>query len=270
MSDAPVQNVTVAGLRTAYAVAMPSGVEDADRLPILALHGWMRTWQDFWPVAQLLAPQGWAVYAPDLPGFGGTQAPPEAWGVTEYAQFVVALLDALGLERVHLLGHSFGGRIGLVLAAKQPNRIGKMVLANSAGVRPPGNPLRDSVVGVGKKLLRLPGLNRFYEPLRRRAYAWLGATDYLDAGPLQETFLKVIAEDLLPYAARVCQPTLLIWGDRDRDTPLWQARQLERAIPDAGLYVFEGAGHFSFLERLPEYVRAVAYFLSQEDAEEGA
>ena len=87
----------------------------------------------------------------------------------------------------------------------------------------------------------------------------------LEAGPLQATFVRVVEQDLLPYAARVARPTLLIWGDRDADTPLWMGRQLEQTIPDAGLVVFQGAGHFSYLERLPDYVRIVHHFFSQQD-----
>jgi pimeloyl-ACP methyl ester carboxylesterase len=142
-----------------------------------------------------------------------------------------------------------------------------MVLADSAGVPNPPNPARDAAVKTAKKVLGLPGLNKLYEPLRRRAYEQIGATVYLEAGPLTETFVKVIEQDLLPYAARIACPVLLIWGDQDQDTPLWQGRMLEQTIPDAGMVVFPGAGHFSYLERLPEYVRIVHHFFSSDAGE---
>ncbi len=96
------------------------------------------------------------------------------------------------------------------------------------------------------------------QAIYNRRYA---SPDYLNAGPLRETFLRIISEDLTPYAAQVRAPTLLIWGDRDTDTPLWQGRKLEQVMPDAGLIVFTGAGHFSYLERLNEYLRIVEHFL---------
>jgi len=253
--------MTVSGLKTAYAVCGNGPT------PVLALHGWGGSVESFWPVAQQLQRHGYTTHVIAFPGFGGSDPPPEPWGVPEYATFVLDYLDVQNLTRVHLLGHSFGGRVCLILGAEHADRVDKIVLANSAGVRPPDNPARDKLVKAAKSVFKLPGLNRLYEPLRRKAYKQLGATDYLEAGLLQETFVKVIEQDLLPYAARVSRPTLLIWGDRDDDTPLWQGRQLEQAIPDAGLVVFEGAGHFSYLERLPDYVRIVHHFFSQDSGE---
>jgi pimeloyl-ACP methyl ester carboxylesterase len=259
MSEAPREKITVGGLEVAHAVS-------GDGPAVLALHGWGASIDSFWPVAEQLGARGFRVYVLDLPGFGQSAPPPEPWGVPEYADFVVAYLDSQHLARVHLLGHSFGGRISLILGAEYPERVDKIVLANSAGVRPPDNLVRDAVVKAAKSVLSLPGLNRLYESARRKAYEQLGATDYLEAGDLRETFVKVIGQDLLPYAARISRPTLLIWGDRDEDTPLWQARQLEKTIPDAGLVVFQGAGHFSYLERLPDYLRVVTHFLTHDGA----
>jgi len=230
---------------------------------ILALHGWGGGVESFWPVALQLNRSGrYSIHLLDLPGFGGSDLPPGAWDVPAYAAFVAAYLEVRGLERAHVLGHSFGGRIGLVLGADYAGRVDRLVLANSAGVPNPPTPVRDAIVKAGKAILRLPGLRRLYEPARRRAYERFGATDYLEAGPLRETFLRVVGQDLLPHAARISRPTLLIWGDQDRDTPLWQGHRLEQTIPGAGLVVFEGAGHFSYLERLPEYVRIVDHFLT--------
>lgn len=259
MSEAPREKITVGGLEAAHAVT-------GDGPAVLALHGWGASLDSFWPVAVSLGARGFRVYALDLPGFGQSAPPPEPWGVPEYAEFVVAYLDAQHLARVHLLGHSFGGRISLILGADYPDRVDKIVLANSAGVRPPENPLRDVAVKAAKSVLSLPGLNRLYEPVRRKAYEQLGATDYLEAGALRETFVKVIEQDLLPYAMRISRPTLLIWGDRDEDTPVWQARQLEKAIPDAGLVIFPGAGHYSFLDRPADYLRVVHHFLTHDGA----
>src|SRR5690606_20062375 len=99
--------------------------------------------------------------------------PPGVWGVPEYAAFVLAYLDAQGLARPHLLGHSFGGRISLILGAEHPERVDKLVLADSAGVPNPANPARDAAVKAAKGVLSLPGLKRLYEPVRRRAYEQL-------------------------------------------------------------------------------------------------
>ncbi|MGQ9848486.1 MAG: alpha/beta fold hydrolase [Aggregatilineaceae bacterium] len=260
MSEPTVSVQTIAGLRTGVCVA-------GQGRPVLALHGWGGSIRSFWPVAERLGANGYAVHLIDLPGFGQSQPPPEPWGVTDYARFVLAYLDASKLPRVALLGHSFGGRIGLVLAAQHPERISRMVLANSAGLRTPlslpqrlrnraARALRQSLDGLGLTSLRAR-LQTFYN----RRYA---SQDYLNAGPLRETFVRIISEDLTPYAAQVKAPTVLIWGDQDAETPLWQGRKLEQVIPDAGLIVFAGAGHFSYLERLNDYLRIVEHFLKDE------
>ena len=92
-----------------------------------------------------------------------------------------------------------------------------------------------------------------------------GSSDYQAAtGVMRETFVKVINEDLLPYAERVQPSTLLFWGDQDQDTPLWQGQLLEKTMPDAGLVVWEGAGHYSYLDRLSDTARVIDHFFKQD------
>ncbi|MCL4252654.1 MAG: alpha/beta hydrolase, partial [Anaerolineae bacterium] len=73
----------------------------------------------------------------------------------------------------------------------------------------------------------------------------------------RETFLRVVNQDLSDYAKRIQAPTLLIWGENDQDTPLWQAKQLENLIPDAGLVVYPRAGHYSYLEHPDQTAQAM-------------
>jgi pimeloyl-ACP methyl ester carboxylesterase len=247
------------GLQTATCVT-------GEGQPVLTLHGWGASLRNFWPVAERLAPNGYQFHLLDLPGFGQTQLPPRPWGVAEYVHFVLAYLDGSGLDQVAILGHSFGGRISLMLAAEYPARVTKMVLADSAGLRPPPSVkflVRHALTRTFRNTLDVLGL----ESLRTRLQAWYNrryaSLDYLTAGPLRGTFLRIIDEDLASYAARIHAPTVLIWGDQDRDTPLWQGRKLEQLIPDAGLIVFQGAGHFAYQERLEDYVRIVDHFLSE-------
>jgi pimeloyl-ACP methyl ester carboxylesterase len=258
VSEPPVTLQTVSGLPTGTCVV-------GEGRPVLALHGWGGNIRSFWPVAERLNPKGYQLHLLDLPGFGQSAPPPESWGVADYARFVIAYLDAAGLDYPAVLGHSFGGRIALILAADYPQRVHKMVLADSAGLRTPlsaQQATRNFIArGVRRTLtaVKLDGLRSKLQEQYNRRYA---SEDYLSAGPLRDTFLRVIDEDLTPYAERVQTPTVLIWGDQDADTPLWQGRKLEQLIPDAGLIVFQGAGHFAYLERLADYVRIVDHFLT--------
>ena len=88
--------------------------------------------------------------------------------------------------------------------------------------------------------------------------ARVASRDYLDASEaMRGTFRAVIAQDLSDRLPRIAAPTLLVWGERDEDTPLWMARRMEELIPDAGLVVLEGAGHYSYADA-PGQFRAVA------------
>lgn len=253
-----VELFQLAGLRTARQV-----LGEPEATPVLLLHGWGGSIESMQGVASALSKRGFQTHTLDLAGFGRTQLPPEAWGVSDYARWIVAYLDCAGLERVHLIGHSFGGRLSIVIGAEFPQRVQKIVLTSSAGVLNPPN-VRDKLVKAGKAVLRLPILRALEQPMRNFARATIGSDDLKSAGALEPIFRRVVAEDLLPYAARIAAPTLLIWGDHDQATPLWQAHKLEQTIPDAGLVVFHGAGHFAYQERLPEFVRIVETFFKGE------
>ena len=235
--------------------------------PVVALHGWGVSSELMQPVLERLSPLGYRLYAPDLPGFGGTAAPPAAWSVHDYANWVVDYLDAHRLETVHLVSHSFGGRISLVLGARHPHRIDKITLSNSAGVlskQPPHRILRQRAYKLIRRGLEAIGAHATAHQLREWYAARYGSSDYRSAqGIMRETFVRVVAQDLLPVAAQVAKPTLLFWGDKDADTPLWQAHVLEKTLPDAGLIVFPGAGHYAYLEHLDEFIRIVDHFFKQ-------
>jgi pimeloyl-ACP methyl ester carboxylesterase len=235
--------------------------------PVLLLHGWGVSMQEILPVAQRLSQLGFQCHSLDLPGFGSSQLPPQAWDVPRYAAFVKSYLEYAGLNSVHVIGHSFGGRISLVLGADYPDLIRKIVLVDSAGV-PPRVSWQMKSYSLSRKvifvLLKLPLLNRFEPAVRRWFWQRFGSVDAQAAikrSPiLIDTFKLVIKQDLLPYARRIHKPTLLVWGELDQDTPLDQAKILEEAIPDVGLVVFDGAGHYAYLDRLPEFVRIVTTF----------
>ncbi len=262
MADAPIKFTEVNNLNIAEAVA-------GEGASVLLLHGWGANIGLVWPLAKRLMAMGYRVYVPDLPGFGQSAEPPIAWSVFDYADFVVAYLNHHQLEKVYLFGHSFGGRLGLILGAEHGEKIIKMALADSAGVRSP-TPLtmrarlglykfiRDGLYRIGAKGVA-DGLRAWYG----NRY---GSADYQQvSGVMRETFIKVVNEDLLSYAARVKSPTLLFWGDKDEDTPLWQGELLEDTIPDAGLVVHEGAGHYSYLDRLADTARVMDYFFKNDE-----
>jgi pimeloyl-ACP methyl ester carboxylesterase len=248
------------------AIKVAQAVE-GEGTPLLMLHGWGANISLVWPLAERLTAMDYRVYALDLPGFGESDNPPAAWSVHDYVNFVLAYLDYHKLDKVYLFGHSFGGRVSLVLGAEHPERIIKMALADSAGIR--GKPSLSGQIRLKgfrfvQNGLRTIGLNQQANRLRDWYTDKYGSADYKAAqGIMRETFVKVVNEDLLPFTARVKPSTLLFWGDQDTDTPLWHGQLLEKTIPDAGLVVWEGAGHYSYMERLADTARVMDHFFKQ-------
>jgi len=233
--------------------------------PLLFLHGWGGRGQSFAPVIHYFA-RSFRVYAPDLPGFGESDRPPGGWGVADYTAFVIRFLEEMETGPVDLIAHSFGGRIALMLAARAPERLRKMVLVGSAGVRlPPSwrSRLRGSLFRAVKRAAAGPLLRRYQASLLEWAVRKWGSRDYQQAGPLRETFVKVVNEDLRPLLPQIQVPTLLVWGEHDRETPLLQGRIMEREIPTARLVVLENAGHFAYLDRLPYFCTLASDFLRE-------
>jgi pimeloyl-ACP methyl ester carboxylesterase len=227
-------------------------------LPIVILHGWGAHIEAVGPI--LAALEGASdLIALDLPGFGESDPPPEAWDVDCYARFMIHFLDELGVERAHLVGHSHGGRVSIALAADEPQRVGRLLLIDSAGIPPKRGwryRRRVAVAKLGRLVGKIGGApgRRLQERMRSR----VASRDYLEASEaMRGTFRAVVADDLTGRMPRIGASTLLVWGDDDEDTPLWMGRRMEELIPDAGLAVLEGAGHYSYADS-PGRFRAIA------------
>jgi pimeloyl-ACP methyl ester carboxylesterase len=226
-------------------------------LPIVILHGWGAHIEAVGPI--LAALDGACdLIALDLPGFGESDPPEQAWDVDAYARFMIHFLDELSVERAHLVGHSHGGRVSIALAADEADRVGRLLLIDSAGLRPKRGwryRRRVAVAKLGRLIGKLGAPGR---RLQERMRAKVASRDYLEASEtMRGTFRALIAMDLTDRLPRVRASTLLVWGDRDEDTPLWMGRRMEELIPDAGLVVLEGAGHYSYADS-PGQFRAVA------------
>ena len=201
---------------------------------IIALHGWGRSGKDF---ERILAGQD--ALAVHLPGFGPAAAPTGAWSTADYAdQLAVALR---GLGAVIVVGHSFGGRVALRLAARAPELVSALVLTGVplTRVTPPRSvPLAFRVAKVlhAKKLIPEATMERY-----RRKY---GSQDYRNArGVMREILVKTVAEDYLDDATRVVAPVTMVWGELDAPAPLAVAEKAMEYFPRATLRVVPGASH---------------------------
>jgi pimeloyl-ACP methyl ester carboxylesterase len=233
---------------------------------VLVLHGWGASIEAVQSIITALG-DVCTVHAVDLPGFGQTGLPPHAWGVEEYSDWTRALLVTLGLSRVSIVGHSHGGRIAIHLAASHPELVDRLLLVDAAGIRARRTVTWYRKVAMAKLAKHV--LNRLGAPgrtLGRRLVGRAASADYAASdSAMRATFVRLVNDDLTPLLPEIRAATLLVWGERDEGTPLSDGQTMERLIPDAGLVVFEGAGHFSYADQPQRFARVARHFLSDGD-----
>ena len=229
-------------------------IDEGEGDVILLLHGWGSNITLFDGIIKTLSPNH-RVIAPDMPGFGKTPEPQEAWSVDDYVDFIIKFIDNLGLNKFSVLVHSFGGRVLFKMNAREslPYVIDKVVLVDSAGIMPKKT-VRQKIslkmYKIARSIMSTKVLHFLYPDAVENMRKKRGSADYNNATPImRSTLVKVVNEDLKHLISKVSCPTLIIWGDKDTATPIDDARQMEQLIADAGLVVCEGAGHYSFLEQ---------------------
>lgn len=210
--------------------------------PFLILHGWGAS-TDSWVEIQERLSKNFQVILLDFPGFGKSDFPPEAWGVQNYCEFVLDFTEKMGLEKFNLLGHSFGGRVCIKLAAQFPEKIKKLILVDSAGIefeKRISIRLRTRLASFMGIFKAVPGFKIgrkfFYKFIMRN-------TDYFEAmGIMKEVFKKVIAEDLTSWLGKISVPTLIVWGKKDKLTPIKNGYLMKKKIKNSEIKVFD-TGH---------------------------
>lgn len=244
------------GTRLAYTVS-------GEGNPMILMHGWGCN-ADTLASVEKTAAESHKVYNIDFPGFGKSPEPEQVWGVEDYTRAVENFVRALGIERPVLLGHSFGGRVGLLYASRNP--VDRLILVDAAGVKPK-RPLSYYMKVYSFKLMkRIYTLIYGKEGARQRIEAERvrrGSADYNAASPRMRAILsKVVNEDLCHVMPDIKAPTLLIYGENDTATPVRDARRIESLVPDAGLVVFPGCGHYSFLDNPYQFAAVLRSFLT--------
>ncbi|MCM1075785.1 MAG: alpha/beta hydrolase [Bacteroides sp.] len=234
---------------------------------IILMHGWGCDHTTLASIERTALASGYRVINVDFPGFGQSEEPKEVWGVEQYTRQIEGLIKELGIESPVMLGHSFGGRVGILYASR--NRVEKLILVDSAGIKPARSFNYYRKVYTFKAIKRLMYLFYGKEKAEQRLdarRAKAGSSDYANASPMMRRILsKVVNEDLKECMPKIKAPTLLIWGENDTATPLNDAKQMERLIPDAGLVSFPGCGHYSFLDNPIQFAAVLRSFLGAAD-----
>ena len=191
----------------------------------------------------------------DFPPFGGSTSAISDWTVFTYANMVASLCSHLGIKKFNLIGHSFGGRISIILAVLCKAEVNKVVLVDSAGLKP-----RRSLGYYFKiwtyKLKKKLGMD----------VSKYGSCDYkaLPAN-MRKIFNSIVnthLDDFLPF---IKAQTLIIFGENDTTTPVYMAKKLKRKIKNSKLILLPGAGHFCFVDRRLEFLTELKTFLNTKE-----
>lgn len=234
---------------------------------IVLMHGWGCSLSTLASIEHIATREGYRVVNVDFPGFGQSQEPDSVWGVEEYTQCIEELICSLGVDRPSLLGHSFGGRVGILYASRHPGELDSLILVDAAGIKPRRSLryyLKVYSFKARKRLMYLIFGREKAEHKLDKMRAKAGSSDYAQASPMMRRILsKVVNEDLSDRLGLIDVPTLLIWGENDTATPISDARKMERLIPDAGLVAFPGCGHYSFLDNPRQFDAVLTSFLNR-------
>lgn len=216
-----------------------------DRTVVLFLHGWGGGISSF--AGAYKAVSAWGV---PCVNFAFPKKVPSDWGVYEYAACVRDFLVEQNIVKPIIVGHSFGGRIAIILAAQGLAQ--KIVLVDSAGLKPKFS------------LKRKIRIARYHRAVKcGKSLDGFGSTDYNNMEPeMRGVFVRIVnthLDKLLPYIK--CK-TLIYWGKNDKDTPLYMAKRLSREIKGSRLVTTDG-GHYSYIDSQYGFLRELKNFVTE-------
>ena len=256
------KDITIRGLRVHYTD------NGAGERTIILMHGWGCDHTTLASIERVALQCGYRVINIDFPGFGQSQEPPQVWGVEDYTLMLEDFIAALEVARPTLLGHSFGGRVGILYSSRHDD-VEALILVDAAGIKPRRSLNYYRKVYTFKAIKRLMYLVYGRDEAEKRLdarRAKAGSSDYASASPMMRRILsRVVNEDLTDRLPLIKAPTLLIWGENDTATPIADARKMERMIPGAGLVSFPGCGHYSFLDNPVQFAAVLRSFLTSKD-----
>lgn len=237
------------------------------------IHGLSGNVQNWWDQFEDFRDQ-YRVIVPDLPGHGKSAKPEEFdYSVPDFANIVIQLMDQLNIKKAHIIGNSMGGAIAGYLAIHYPDRVNRLVLSDSAGIK--SIPLINLAPLATPLAFRLTGVTsaKQYKGTspKQMARAEMNASfrntneefPYLKA--LDKSLSQLAKIDLTDDLSKIQAKTLLIWGDNDNLVPLSVSKTFLKNIPDSQLYVVKKGAHTPNMNKPKEFNCALQKFLNDQE-----
>lgn len=224
---------------------------------VLFLHGWGGSTNSFFNVAEKLSGDHKVILL-DFYGFGKTKYPNVILDCYDYALQVYLFLKRKNITKLSIVAHSFGGRIAIILASVFDIEITKLVLVDSAGLKP-HHGLCYHVKVMKYKILKrcLRKSNKSRKLLKK-----YGSEEYRKLDELQKKgYVKIVNQDLKFLLKNINNNTLIVWGENDKTTPISMAKKLNKGISNSRLYLYKNSGHFCFLENYVNFIALLKTYL---------
>lgn len=234
---------------------------------IIILPGWGNNRKTFNYLISNLCKKN-TIYIFDYPGFGNSKILNKDLTIYDYANMINAFLESNKIKNPIVIGHSFGGRIAIILNSYYKVKFKKLILMSSAGIKPVKTKKqikKEKIYKLLKKLnIIMPSkIKKIYLNILIKKF---GSSDYQNIPTsLRKTFLNIVNEDLTKYLDKIDAKTLLIWGKEDLDTPICDARKMEEAIKNSKLVIIENTTHFFYLEKPQKTLSIISSFLNEKD-----
>lgn len=212
---------------------------------ILFLNGWMEN-IDSWSQVIGDLERDYNCFTLEFPGFGVESIPSEIWSIKDYSIWVSDQISKLGLNNVIVAGHSFGGRVAIVLSTLD-SRIEKLILYGTPGFKEPQSKRISLLISANNLALKM-GINREKLPFARVIKNKISSQDYKNAGEMSEIFKQAINFDLIPYMGKVGVPTLILIGDTDEQVSISTALEMQKTIKASRLKIMPKTGHFAHID----------------------
>ncbi len=223
---------------------------------VIILHGWTYSTEKYETINELLKAKGLKTSILKVPGFTKKLYTDKAWNLDDYINWLKQILDK-EKEKVTLIGHSNGGRIALNFAVKYPQKLSNLILIDSAGIYHNELAIRlkrlffGTLAKIGKKLTSS-------EKLRSLLYKMTGERDYRNASShMRKTMVNLMKSDMSLNLEKVNVPTLIIWGEKDKTTPLSDGILLNRLIKNSKLEIIKDAHHSPHFTNAQEVAKII-------------